>query len=125
VKKVLVVDDRPYIVTTVMSMLKICSKGLVVVFANSGEEAEKIINKPDSNIDVVISDVNMPGGMTGVELADKVVEKHPHIVFVLMSDKEPQQHQAHAFVLKPFEQGELMGTLKMAVEKKKGPTGRT
>ena len=99
--------------------MTICNKGLTVVFANSGEEAEGIINKPNSNIDVVISDVNMPGGMTGVELADKVVEKHPHIVFVLMSDNEPKKHRAHAFVLKPFNQGGLMGTIKNAVERKK------
>jgi PAS domain S-box-containing protein len=50
--------------------------------AASGEEALAILAK--GNIDLVFSDVVMPG-MNGIELARRVQEKHPHVPVVLAS----------------------------------------
>ncbi len=52
------------------------SRGYEVVEAGSGPEALEALNSMDQ-VDLLFTDVIMPGGMTGRELADAVLERRP------------------------------------------------
>jgi response regulator RpfG family c-di-GMP phosphodiesterase len=69
VKKILVVDDEPAICGLVEAYLK--KKGYDVAVANNGSDALSIVK--NGSIDLVISDIKMPG-MSGIELLQKIRE---------------------------------------------------
>jgi len=61
-------------------------------------------------VDLVFSDIQMPGSMDGVEFARKVREKYAHIVIVLSSGKGallPRDNQ-HQFISKPYRAGDVV-----------------
>ena len=120
VKTVLVVDDNIYAATYVISLMKISHPSAEVVHANHGTHPWKIINAPNTRPDLVISDVEMPE-MDGVELAEKIQEKHPDVHVILMSGRdEPHNHRAHAFLPKPLVRGELIATIKRVLDRQRG-----
>ncbi|SDL79753.1 hybrid sensor histidine kinase/response regulator [Aliiruegeria lutimaris] len=75
--------------------------GYKVIEAADGPAALRALNRRRP-IDLILSDVVMPGGMTGVDLAEKVGELYPDIRILLAS-----------------------GYVRDAVEKAKRPDGRT
>lgn len=81
VRKVLVVDDQRDLADLADALL--CSHGLDVVVAYSADEALQALRE-HADIDAVFSDVMMPG-MNGLDLADVVDERYPHIKVVLTS----------------------------------------
>ncbi|MCM3631366.1 response regulator [Paenibacillus glycanilyticus] len=83
--------------------------------AESGEEAVDILQ--DLEVDVLISDVSMPG-MTGIELAAEARRIHPHIQILMISgynEFEFVQDAIHvgaqAYVLKPLKTEEVTARL--------------
>jgi len=80
-KRILVVDDN----TTNLSILKRQFEywKLEPVLAVSGEEALNILSK-DAAIDLVITDMQMPG-MDGIMLAKRVREQYANIPIILLS----------------------------------------
>jgi signal transduction histidine kinase/CheY-like chemotaxis protein len=78
---VLVVDDEPTVRMMVCDVLT--GAGYNVVEAVDGPSAMKIINS-DSRIDLVITDVGLPGGMNGRQVADAARVKRPelNIIFI-------------------------------------------
>ena len=68
-KKILIVDDEPAICGLVEAYLK--KKGYDVAAANNGGDALSIVKS--GSIDLVISDIKMPG-MSGIELLQKIRE---------------------------------------------------
>ncbi len=77
---ILVVDDEPALCLFVSEVLE--GHGYTVFQANSGEEA--LLKLTTEKVDVVISDVLMPG-MDGYRLAQKIKALYPHIKIQLMS----------------------------------------
>ena len=75
----LLVEDDPDVRQITSSLVKLL--GYRVIEAESGEEALNILSK-DSTIDVVFSDIVMPGNTSGFDLARKLlgVEGAPRIV---------------------------------------------
>lgn len=67
IRRVLVVDDEPLIRMLVMDTLE--ELGLAAIEAGNAAEA---ITKLDSNqpIDLLVTDLNLPGGMDGSQLVD-------------------------------------------------------
>jgi two-component system cell cycle sensor histidine kinase/response regulator CckA len=86
---VLLVDDDPFVVRLMARALR--STGLNVLEANSGEEALKIIHEVQK-VDLVISDVNMPG-MSGSQLMGIVRRNWPNSKFLFCSGY-PEQFSA-------------------------------
>jgi two-component system, cell cycle sensor histidine kinase and response regulator CckA len=56
-------------------ILTLC--GYTVLVASNGREAVKIADGQDGPIHIVVTDVVMPGGMGGRQVADAVVARHP------------------------------------------------
>ncbi|KKM14701.1 hypothetical protein LCGC14_1703480 [marine sediment metagenome] len=103
-RRILFVDDNPEEIERLREMLTPVHKEWEVEFAESGEEALKIMAK--SHFDVVVSDMRMPK-MDGAELLGNVMEHYPETVRIIQSwhsDKERvlrSVKSAHQFLLKP------------------------
>ncbi|ATG47110.1 hypothetical protein CEW89_05695 [Celeribacter ethanolicus] len=91
---------------------KLSTTGFTVLEAGDAEEALEVLELIQG-ITAVISDIDMPGAMNGVELAHHLAERHPDLDVVLMSGKP--EHLEHdiwptdvPFLKKPFTQQELL-----------------
>lgn len=78
--KVLVVDDEPNATKVLAAILS--DAGYNVVESSNGEKAIKIISKKD--IDVVVTDLKMPG-KDGMQLFDYIIENYPDIPVIFLT----------------------------------------
>jgi len=79
---VLVVEDDPYVREAVMQRLE--AIGYAVLEAANGEVGWKMIESGEP-IDLVLSDVVMPGALSGYDLIRKVKAKYPLVATLLTS----------------------------------------
>jgi len=84
-EKILVVDDEPRVRKTAVRVLR--KLGYEVIEAASGDEALASMEK-NKDIDLLFSDIMMPGGMNGRELASIVTKKYPKVKIQLTSGYE-------------------------------------
>jgi CheY-like chemotaxis protein len=81
---VLVVEDEFLIRLNTVQMIE--EAGCETMEAANADEALAILGRtPD--IDIVFTDVNMPGSMNGLELAQVIAENRPSVRVVLTSGK--------------------------------------
>ena len=112
--RILFVDDEPQILKLLELMLKPLLNEWDMEFAHSGLEAlERMRKQP---FDILVSDMRMPG-MTGVELLNEVMRRHPRTVRVILSGYADQEsvHQSigvtHMYLSKPVEPATLKSIL--------------
>jgi PAS domain S-box-containing protein len=79
---VLLVEDEPNVRRVVRQQL--IDLGHPVIEAENGQQALDMIDQI-LDIAIVVSDVIMPGGLNGRQLAETVLERHPAMRIVLMS----------------------------------------
>ena len=79
---VLVVEDEVFIRFDVADMLR--DDGFEVIEAGDAKQALDALNS-GARIDLVFSDVHMPGPMNGMGLASHVLENHPGLPVILTS----------------------------------------
>lgn len=84
--RILVVDDQPEVRGVVETMLR--SAGFLVVAVEGPAQALRVLEE-DSTMDLVLSDVVMPGGMDGISLVRELHRKHPRLRTLLMSGYAP------------------------------------
>lgn len=119
---VLLVEDDEDVRDVAHHMLK--SAGYRVISADNGSSGLREFNtNPD--IDLVFSDVIMPGGMTGVELAEKIFERAPDMPVLLATgyaEKELQdritEHKHIVCIGKPYDTDELPDLINSMMQKK-------
>lgn len=108
-RKALVVDDTPAVARVIARML--ASLGCDTLIASNGREARDIINR-ESGLDLLISDVVMPGE-SGLDLACAVSKTHPDIRIALMSGYNQEKLSANegladiVFLAKPVSRAQL------------------
>jgi PAS domain S-box-containing protein len=115
-ERVLVVEDEPDLMD--MAAALFTSMGYEVVTAAGGREAIALLEQ--GGIDILFSDVMMPNGMNGIELASYTREHYPDVKIMLASGYPlpalRQQHggdlSAFAFVHKPYRLADLARTLR-------------
>ncbi|RKH61256.1 sigma-54-dependent transcriptional regulator [Corallococcus aberystwythensis] len=114
---VLVVDDDPALIKVLGALLT--QAGLTPHPASNAKDALALLARRP--IDVVLSDVRMPG-MSGMELLAEVGRGWPDVPVLLMTAHgtvplavEAMKAGAADFVLKPFDREELLFTLKKAL----------
>jgi len=109
---VLVVDDEDVVRATLARAIR--KLGPTVVGVASGEEALAIVREAKIHIDVVLTDLTMPG-MNGVALAHALRELHPALPIVLITGygdvKGIGDDLFASRLTKPFETSELRATL--------------
>jgi PAS domain S-box-containing protein len=117
---VLVVEDNPDVRRVTIERLK--SLGYRVLEAESGLSAIAALDR-DAVVDLVFSDVIMPGGMSGFELARKVRELRPSQRILLTSGFAGEVARAsedaiHGLLIlrKPYSQIELSRLIRAALQ---------
>ncbi|HSC68378.1 MAG TPA: response regulator, partial [Cellvibrio sp.] len=116
-EKVLIVDDQPDILDIAVELFR--TLGYEVLSANNGEDALQILQR-EPNIDVLFSDVFMPG-ISGIELATQARAIQAEIKIILASGyPDPALRASHAnlnefdFVAKPYRISDIVKKLRMA-----------
>ena len=79
---VLIVEDELLIRLDLADQLR--TAGLTVVEASTGDEALTVL-KANDTVDLVVSDIRMPGATDGMELAAWLRRERPKIKIVLVS----------------------------------------
>ena len=109
--RVLLVEDDPEVASLTAEMLR--DLGLGVTHAGTADLALRTLAE-QRDIDIVFSDVMMPGGMSGVELAQEVRRRRPGLPIVLTTGFEMSAAQARdeeiTLLLKPYGTKELAAT---------------
>ena len=112
---VLLVEDEDTVRRSVRRTLE--ARGYVVLEANSGESGLLLASEYDGNIDVLVTDVMMPG-MNGRAFADKLVEVRPDVHILFMSgytgdaiNRNGFTDEGHAFLQKPFTGDQLVSAI--------------
>lgn len=114
-KTILVVEDDSALQALSTEML--LDLGYQVVTASDANGALEILRR-DQTIDLVFTDVVMPGGKTGVRLAAEASELRPSLKFLLTSGYTGDNLSRHGtgstnlpFIAKPFTQSDLSDRL--------------
>src|SRR5690242_781460 len=105
----LVVDDEECIRKLMLTVL--IRHGYTVLLASSGNEALDVFERHKNQIDYLITDIDMPG-MSGLELADNVLQKSPELLIILMSGHFELAKQGCPFLPKPFKAEQLLGLIR-------------
>jgi PAS domain S-box-containing protein len=111
---VLVVEDEVLLAEIAKAMLS--EAGYHVEVAHDASEGLKIIRS--SNIDAVFSDIVMPGGMNGIELAEMIRKERPEIPILLTTGyyhSPADMTTRHTVLRKPYEESELLKALDEAL----------
>ncbi len=106
-KKILLVDDDPLVMNFVSSLLS--DAGYKVLCAPNGEEAIRISKYETGEIDLLLSDLEMPG-ISGIELATCLCLERPALRVLLMSGFNGGMlvlNEGWHFLAKPFVQSQL------------------
>src|SRR5260370_32699325 len=115
----LVVDDEPYILTTLAALL---APDFHVITTDSGENAQQIFAQ--RSIDLVLTDQKMPG-MSGVQLLEWVREVSPWTIRLLMTGfaeledavEAINRGKVYRYLFKPWRVDELIQVLREAAER--------
>lgn len=102
--RVLFVEDEARIREVSRSALE--NHGLEVITAVNGDEAHHMMGELQA-LDLVISDVVMPGSLSGPQLAALVREQFPEIPVLLISGYAADVPEECAFLSKPYSKDEL------------------
>jgi len=116
--KILVVEDNTAVRELAIEVLE--GLGYEVLAAPNATSALKtLLASPD--VDLVFSDVVMPGTMNGIELAHEVVRRHPDCAILLTSGftatpgTGPSGAEEFQFLPKPYEPAALAGAVAAAL----------
>jgi two-component system NtrC family response regulator len=125
--RILVVDDEVAMVRSLELLLRPLGE---ICKAYSVPEAEDALSK-DPKIDCIVTDVSMPEA-SGLELVDSVRRKFPDLPVIVMTaySSVPQaveaiQRGAFEYLVKPFENSEMLSCVKRAISRRGLTTGET
>jgi CheY-like chemotaxis protein len=100
---VLVVEDEPFVLLDAAEMIE--AAGYEVLRASNADQAIEMLESRN-DIRVVFTDIEMPGSMDGLKLAQVIRDKWPPVELIVTSGKHrlnPSQLPARgAFIGKPY-----------------------
>jgi DNA-binding NtrC family response regulator len=115
-KRVLVVDDEPMIVSLLSTILR--EKGWVVTEARSGTDGIDQLDR--ARFDVILTDLVMPGD-SGIDLLRAAKEIHPDVEVILMTGYatadtaiEAMRNGAFHYIMKPMKPEEVVNLVEKA-----------
>ena len=126
-KRVLVVDDEADMLWMLQRNLNKGMKDVEIVAAESGEEALSILS--DKPVDLVISDINMPG-MNGLDLLVEINNRYPQTGVIIMTAYPSNTYENQAmlggslrFIEKPFDINDMRKIVKDTLHTEEGFQG--
>jgi CheY-like chemotaxis protein len=124
---VLVVDDEPLVRMTTVDELEAANAdvALVVLEAANADVALVVLEARSDEVQVLFTDVNMPGSMDGMALAEQVHQRWPHIR-VLISSGYARPHPDEIpdnghFMPKPYRGATLVQHIAEMTQTQHGP----
>ena len=114
----LIVDDEPSIRVYLRAILQ--RERIQSLEAENAAKALGIIQKLDGRLDLIVSDIQMPGDMDGIDLAYAVRNSFPSVPVILISgyaDVEAVKKAAKTFefIQKPFVPEAILVAVKKVV----------
>jgi DNA-binding response OmpR family regulator len=105
---VLVVEDEVLIRALIADELR--AEGFLVIEAATADRALSYF-QAGVQVDLVLTDIEMPGSINGVDLIQRLRVVSPNLPTVLTSGISPDAHEADAFVSKPFDMREMVALI--------------
>lgn len=116
--KILIVDDDPTVLGVMRKLVE--GAGHTVIPVSSAQAALDVL-MGTTEIDVIISDVCMPG-MDGLELLRQVKAKYPTVEVIMVTGfgtlemaVQTLRHGAFDYLKKPFKVDEFLGAIERAL----------
>jgi PAS domain S-box-containing protein len=113
--RVLIVEDDELVAELAAGML--AELGFETMIAHSAKEAlDRLVREDRPKL--LFSDIIMPGGITGIELAEKVRARFPELPILLTTGYSEEVGGAHGFPVlqKPYELDSLAGALRRVLK---------
>jgi CheY-like chemotaxis protein len=117
---ILVVEDEEPLRELVSNILQ--RSGYQVHVASCGSEALEVWRKHRGEIDLLLTDIMMPEGMTGRDLAEKILADEPNLK-VLYTSGYPMEvigadilHGTHHFLQKPYQPAALGRAVRQSLD---------
>ena len=114
---ILLVEDEASLLLVTAQVLS--TFGYRVLSASDGQEALKLWEQHQDTIDLVLTDVRMPQGISGLELAKKLRKAKPSLRVIIMSGysmeivrNDMASTVGYAFIAKPFDLKTLSETVR-------------
>jgi PAS domain S-box-containing protein len=109
---VLVVEDEDSVRALVIKLLQ--DLGYRVLQAQSGPHALEVWRLQGDEVDLLLTDIVMPDGMNGVDLAERLRRSRPQLKVIYtsgyladLSREDIARHHSDAYIAKPFSLSEL------------------
>lgn len=119
----LVVEDEPFLLECVVEIL--VNSGYHVLTAKDGKEALRVLSQHQGPVDLMLSDVLMPG-MNGTDLARHVIAEHPETRVILISAQMDEELAVAGLeglnfplIRKPFTIAHLLETIGAELAKRR------
>lgn len=112
---ILVVEDEPLILMDIEGLLQLAGHRVIPV-ANADAAIAALAN---TKIDMILTDVDMPGSIDGLGLAVFVKARWPLVGIVIMSGKNHPPHKLPVgarFLSKPLDSSNLLAVLEGALQ---------
>jgi CheY-like chemotaxis protein len=119
VRRVLIVDDNAHVRALLSDMLQ--DSGCIMLEAENAPAALRLLESGTA-VDVVLTDVLMPGGMSGLQLAGEIRRRNPSVGIVITSGmtafRAPDSEALRGIPVlqKPFRRDDLVSALNVALK---------
>jgi PAS domain S-box-containing protein len=121
---ILVVEDSEDVLTLAVEYLT--GLGYGVVTASDAEEAMRVFERDPDGVDLLFSDVIMPGGMNGLALAEEIAKRRPDLPILLTTGyndemfAEGPRRTSMDVLGKPYRRSELSDRVNAALNSSRG-----
>lgn len=113
--RVMIVEDDVLVRFPIAEALR--ALGLQVIEASNADEAWSYLLSGQA-VDLIFSDIQMPGSMDGLELTRRVQERFGHVIIVLTSGRSSRRSTNHPhFLAKPYRLGNVTALITSLLEK--------
>jgi CheY-like chemotaxis protein len=119
---IIVVDDEPDILQYIREIL--CHVNYEVIMATSGDQAWTLFEEHQPEIDMVLTDVVMPGSVDGLELAAKIHQVDPSLPVLFVTGALPEGDaravgivEKELLVRKPFSPKQLIDLVEARIRR--------
>ena len=111
----LIVDDEPAIRSFLRAILE--RRQIQVVEAENATDALRLLQKLGGRVDLIVSDIVMPGDFSGLDLAHSVRHAFPAIPVILFSgySKDAKDAAGFEFISKPFVPQTILSAVERAM----------
>jgi len=127
---ILIVEDEPVLREMARDILAEC--GYKIIEASSGKDALAVWSRRTGKIDLLLTDMVMPEGLSGMDLAEKLLAGQPHLKIIFTSGYTANEVSPEMlaktnarFLQKPYTHADLAKTVRDCLDKNSATSGIT